>query len=108
MMVPAAAAWIGVPVSTAMSIPSWWVPHRGPNGEVIGPLTGQLREKLGVGEGEVGFGLLVVVVAGAWAGALAEGAFDVAVVGAGAADSSAATGALGAVGAGVARSLMIR
>src|SRR5262249_56637083 len=41
MTVPAAAAAIGVPIGTPMSIPWWKLPQRGPNGLVIGPLTGQ-------------------------------------------------------------------
>src|SRR5436189_1735542 len=40
---PAAAAWIGVPVGTPMSMPGWKPPQRGPNGLVIGPLTGQMN-----------------------------------------------------------------
>src|SRR2546430_1278384 len=43
MTVPAAAAWIGVPEGTPMSIPWWKLPQRGPKGLVIGPLTGQIR-----------------------------------------------------------------
>src|SRR5579872_4419145 len=43
MTVPAAAAWMGVPVGTPMSMPGWKPPQRGPNGLVIGPLTGQIR-----------------------------------------------------------------
>src|SRR5579862_3559819 len=42
MTVPAAAAWIGVPYGTPMSMPGWKPPQRGPNGLVIGPLTGQM------------------------------------------------------------------
>src|SRR6266702_6943893 len=47
MTVPAAAAWIGVPYGTPMSIPGWisQMPfrQRGPNGLVIGPCTGQMN-----------------------------------------------------------------
>src|ERR671929_2127973 len=42
MTVPAAAAWIGVPYGTPMSIPSCMRPQRMPKGLVIGPLTGQM------------------------------------------------------------------
>src|SRR5919197_1351549 len=42
MTVPAAAAWIGVPYGTPMSIPSCMRPQRMPNGLVIGPCTGQM------------------------------------------------------------------
>src|SRR5581483_4107167 len=42
MTVPAAAAWIGVPSGTPMSMPGWNPPQRGPNGLVIGPWTGQM------------------------------------------------------------------
>ena len=41
MTVPDAAAWIGVPYETPMSIPSCIRPHRQPNGLVTGPETGQ-------------------------------------------------------------------
>src|SRR5579862_9932205 len=52
MTVPAAAAWIGVPSGTPMSIPGWMVPHRGPKGLVIGPWTGQMKPAaLGVAAG---------------------------------------------------------
>ena len=40
---PAAAAWIGVPYGTPMSIPSCIRPQRIPNGLVTGPETGQIR-----------------------------------------------------------------
>ena len=40
---PVAAARIGVPAGTAMSMPSCIRPQRGPNGEVTGPLTGQMK-----------------------------------------------------------------
>src|SRR3954453_7097772 len=43
MIVPAAAAWMGVPEGTPMSMPAWKLPQRGPNGLVIGPFTGQIR-----------------------------------------------------------------
>src|SRR5262245_50367642 len=48
MTVPAAAALIGVPAGTPMSIPGWneqspLPRHRDPNGLVIGPLTGQMK-----------------------------------------------------------------
>jgi len=43
MTVPAAAAWIGVPLEAPMSFPSCMRPHRQPNGLVIGPDTGQIR-----------------------------------------------------------------
>src|SRR5579884_480731 len=43
MTVPAAAASIGVPSGTPMSMPGWKLPQRGPNGLVTGPLTGQIR-----------------------------------------------------------------
>src|SRR5205823_5847564 len=36
-------AWIGVPSGTPMSMPGWKLPHRGPNGLVIGPFTGQMK-----------------------------------------------------------------
>src|SRR5579885_584210 len=42
MTVPAAAAWIGVPYGTPMSMPWCMRPQRQPNGLVIGPLTGQI------------------------------------------------------------------
>ena len=39
------AAWIGVPAGTPMSMPGWQDSHErdSQNGEVIGPLTGQIR-----------------------------------------------------------------
>src|SRR3954468_11951201 len=42
---PDAAARIGVPLGTPMSIPGWQASHgrRSQNGEVIGPLTGQMN-----------------------------------------------------------------
>jgi len=42
---PAAAARIGVPAGTPMSMPGWQDSHArdSQNGEVIGPLTGQIR-----------------------------------------------------------------
>ena len=40
---PAAAAWIGVPYGTPMSIPACSRPQRYPNGLTTGPLTGQIR-----------------------------------------------------------------
>ncbi len=45
MTVPAAAARIGVPLGTAMSIPSWnsAPPKREPKPETTGPSTGQIR-----------------------------------------------------------------
>src|SRR3954471_22618180 len=43
MIVPAAAALIGVPYPTPMSRPSCIRPQRQPNGLVTGPLTGQIR-----------------------------------------------------------------
>src|SRR6478736_2365787 len=43
MTVPDAAAWIGVPYPTPMSIPSCMRPQRQPNGLVTGPLTGQMK-----------------------------------------------------------------
>src|SRR5712691_2228491 len=59
MMVPEAAAWIGVPYGTPMSIPGW-ISHtplrqRGPNGLVIGPCTGQMNP---ADEGVVSVGAL--------------------------------------------------
>src|SRR5919206_156225 len=45
MIVPAAAAWIGVPYGTAMSIPSCMRPQRMPNGLAIGPCTGQMSPR---------------------------------------------------------------
>src|SRR5438477_12220390 len=39
---PEAAAWIGVPVGTPMSIPVCIRPQRIPNGLVTGPFTGQI------------------------------------------------------------------
>src|SRR5690242_19624953 len=109
MIVPAAAAWIGVPVTTAMSMPSWCVPHRAPNGDVIGPLTGQLSVTPVRRGGLVVTGAFVVGawVTGAWAGLRAGvvGA-GLVVVGAGAAASSPPA-ADAAGGAGVARSRMI-
>src|SRR5258708_40180052 len=42
-MVPAAAAWIAVPLGMPMSIPGWKLPQRGPKGLVIGPETGQMN-----------------------------------------------------------------
>src|SRR6476469_7469380 len=116
MMVPAAAAWIGVPVFTPMSIPSWWVPQRLPNGDVIGPLSGQLRRV------PTFLGGLVVVgarVVGAWVGGASAGvrapvgtgrAVVAGVVGGGAADSPAPSSPPDPApvgGAGVARSRMI-
>src|SRR3954469_1633609 len=43
MTVPDAAAWIGVPYPTPMSMPSCIRPQRIPNGLTTGPLTGQIR-----------------------------------------------------------------
>src|SRR3954469_2323492 len=48
MTVPLAAALIGVPLGTPMSMPGWneqspFGRQRGPYGLVIGPLTGQIR-----------------------------------------------------------------
>src|SRR5205823_3413739 len=43
MTVPEAAAWIGVPYGTPMSMPSCIRPQRIPNGLVTGPETGQIR-----------------------------------------------------------------
>src|SRR3954452_16982124 len=43
MTVPEAAAWIGVPYETPMSMPACRRPHRIPNVIVTGPLTGQMR-----------------------------------------------------------------
>src|SRR5690242_4212983 len=42
MTVPDAAAWIGVPYGTPMSMPSCIRPQRIPNGLVTGPFTGQI------------------------------------------------------------------
>src|SRR6266542_1388769 len=43
--VPEAAAWIGVPLGTAMSIPGWHASQgrTSQNCEVIGPFTGQMN-----------------------------------------------------------------
>src|SRR5438477_285576 len=72
--VPDAAAWMGVPSGTPMSMPLWNVPHRSPKGEVTGPTTG--HESCGApgglvvggevvgGGGEVVGGGLVVGVPG--------------------------------------------
>src|SRR5437763_12255492 len=43
MTVPEAAAWIGVPYGTPMSMPSCIRPQRIPNGLTTGPSTGQTR-----------------------------------------------------------------
>src|SRR4051812_34142598 len=43
MTVPEAAAWIGVPYPTPMSMPSCMRPQRIPKGLTTGPLTGQIR-----------------------------------------------------------------
>src|SRR5207237_1277847 len=43
MTVPEAAAWIGVPYGTPMSMPSCIRPQRIPKGLVTGPDTGQIR-----------------------------------------------------------------
>src|ERR671937_318431 len=40
---PAAAAWIGVPYATAISMPVCMRPQRIPNGLTTGPLTGQMK-----------------------------------------------------------------
>ena len=42
MTVPLAAAWIGVPYPTPMSMPACSRPQRSPNGLTTGPLTGQI------------------------------------------------------------------
>src|ERR687887_278474 len=42
MTTPAAAAMIGVPYGTPMSMPSCMRPQRQPNGLVTGPFTGQI------------------------------------------------------------------
>jgi hypothetical protein len=42
MTVPPAAAWIGVPYGTAMSMPSCMRPQRIPKPLTTGPLTGQI------------------------------------------------------------------
>src|SRR5438045_1985557 len=68
--VPAAAAWIGVPVGTPMSMPGWNPPQRGPNGLVIGPLTGQISPaEPAAGCGLLGGGADEALVAGAGEGA---------------------------------------
>src|SRR3954451_1794468 len=43
MTVPAAEAWTGVPLGTAMSTPSCMRPQRHPNGLVTGPDTGHWK-----------------------------------------------------------------
>src|ERR687888_672239 len=43
MTLPDAAAWIGVPYGTPMSIPVCIRPQRMPKGLVTGPLTGQMK-----------------------------------------------------------------
>ncbi len=46
--VPLPPAWIGVPSPTPMSMPGWQFSHEraSQNGEVIGPLTGQMKRPL--------------------------------------------------------------
>src|SRR3954462_10442377 len=65
--VPEAAAWIGVPLGTPMSMPGWQLSQAraSQNAEVIGPLTGQIiPEELSPWTGPAG---AVVVPEGAGA-----------------------------------------
>src|SRR4051794_39608865 len=64
--VPAAAAWMGVPMPTPMSMPLCITPQRAPNGDVTGPTSGHARRTppvgfLVVGGVEVVVGLVVEV-----------------------------------------------